>query len=729
MARTIASRRPVHRASLAGMVCLVSVLLAGAASSRSVTVITSEPVVEVPQGLVFTEEISGTVHPITLSGSVPGMSFVGQFPDIPFETCGTFSFPSGALIDQAGNAGSTITEGANYCTGPPPPTPTPTNTATATHTPTMTPTATPTLLPGVVRLVFGDAAGSDYPGTCQDTYLSAGYFADVNFSTDADYLNVHTYPENTVDNTILMKWDLSAIPANITVLEARIDLYLHQAGGDPLYDISVHPISGKNPVIDQATWNTYDGVSPWTNSVGGGLNDIGAAEDTQTVDQRLYRYYSWSVTSMVSTWVTNPSSNRGMLFVADQVAAANSFRYFSPTENTDPSRRPRLVVLYSLKPTPTSTPTNSPTVPPTSTFTPTLTPTLTPSPSPTATWTETATPTSTPTETATHTPSATSTPTDTPTPPPTSTPTATPSFTPTVTGTPPATPTPKPTHTPSHTPTVTPSPSPTETPTATDTATPTATWTPTATSTSTPSPSFTPTSTGTATPTPTFTRTYTPEPTDTPTPSPTDTSTPTSTFTATVTPTVTPTATGAAAFALQLPVSPQAPWWLFSAPVSPASTIGDILGSIENEGGGEISWKVYRYEPSTQELVEFTDSIQIGEGYVYYSDQALEITLNGMPVPAGSNYPILLSPGWNLIGCPFRRPVSWATCEVQVENETLPVEDAGNRGWIQPAVWHFTDGDLFYFSTEGEPSAQIAPGLGYWLYAHQECSLIVPRPE
>jgi len=185
-------------------------------------------------------------------------------------------------------------------------------------------------------------------------------------------------------------------------------------------------------------------------------------------------------------------------------------------------------------------------------------------------------------------------------------------------------------------------------------------------------------------------------------------------------------------FALGLPTSEQVPWWLFSVPLSPQSPIAEIFG--QPGGGATGSWKLYRFEAAGQGFLEFGadaefgPGLEPGEGYIYVSGAPFESGITGDPVPADDSFPIPLGTGWNLIGCPFRRPVSWERCRVTADGETVHVQEAGTRGWIRPALWRFTDGDFLYAFPDGEPESELRPGLGYWLYAQRACSLEVPRP-
>jgi len=192
---------------------------------------------------------------------------------------------------------------------------------------------------------FGDAVNTDHPGTVEDTFTNAGSSGGVNYSTNV-LLSVYTWPADTIANTTIIKWDLSAIPTDATVTEATLYLYQTESGGDTSYDVPVHKIINVNPVISTCTWNTYDGTNSWTAGADGGQGDTAAAEDTQVVDSTNNVYKTWSVTNMVQAWVSSASSNYGMLLNSDPVASVDSYRYFASTQDSNTSNRPKLIATY-----------------------------------------------------------------------------------------------------------------------------------------------------------------------------------------------------------------------------------------------------------------------------------------------------------------------------------------------------------------------------------------------
>ena len=199
---------------------------------------------------------------------------------------------------------------------------------------------------GQVTEFFGDVPGAHYPGTCQDTYINND---SNNYSTEA-YLCTYTWPANTVANRTIIKWDLSAIPPNAVINDATLSLYMYgfdATGGDESYEISAHKIVNHNPVISSCTWDTFDGINPWTGGSNGGAQDLAAPESTTAVDKTVGNR-NWNVTQMVQEWVNDPSTNFGLMLNSDLTAASDSNRYFRSTEHFDSNQRPKLTVTYTV---------------------------------------------------------------------------------------------------------------------------------------------------------------------------------------------------------------------------------------------------------------------------------------------------------------------------------------------------------------------------------------------
>jgi len=205
---------------------------------------------------------------------------------------------------------------------------------------------------GIFTSVFGNTDSADYPNTVEDTYINSGDTTG-NFALDNDMIVVYTYPSNTNANAILLKWNIDSIPDNAVIQSAQLQLYsdgVISTGGDDLYDVTIHKIINRNPIIDLCTWSTYDGSNAWSGGSNGGESDIAAAEDNQMID-RTVGYKTWNVTDMVNEWITNPSSNFGMMLRSNtgtNTSSANTNRIFIPTEYSDSGKRPKLTITYAI---------------------------------------------------------------------------------------------------------------------------------------------------------------------------------------------------------------------------------------------------------------------------------------------------------------------------------------------------------------------------------------------
>jgi hypothetical protein len=196
-------------------------------------------------------------------------------------------------------------------------------------------------------VVFGHTPEADFSDTVQDTFINLN--AEVN--TSSDRLNTYTWPSNMPANAVLMKFDLSQLPAGAQIQSAILTLYQTDAGGDASYDVSVHKVINHNPDLQAATGYTYDGVSSWSdnsscyNNIPLAQADTAPAEDINRLDLSA-GYKNWEVTAMVQDWVNNPTSNYGMLLNSDAVAGSNSYRFFASSEESDPTLRPSLELTY-----------------------------------------------------------------------------------------------------------------------------------------------------------------------------------------------------------------------------------------------------------------------------------------------------------------------------------------------------------------------------------------------
>lgn len=205
--------------------------------------------------------------------------------------------------------------------------------------------------------VFGDATGSDFPGTMEDTFASLN--TDINSAGET--LNLYSWSPTTphkVANTILVKVDLSAIPQYATIVDAQLQLYMNTGLGAIDYTTSVHKVIGKDPILSQVNgYNAFNG-EPWApvpagttyNDVPMGLANIDAAADSVIVNNES-GYVAWAVTNMVQEWVEDSATNKGLLIKGEDNPTETG-RYFFSSESPSADLRPKLILRYTTTPPP-----------------------------------------------------------------------------------------------------------------------------------------------------------------------------------------------------------------------------------------------------------------------------------------------------------------------------------------------------------------------------------------
>src|SRR6185295_12470521 len=161
----------------------------------------------------------------------------------------------------------------------------------------------------------------------------------ANYSTHP-LLMAYTWPDNQIANAILLKFDLSALPAGATVQQAVLTLSLAQSDttADATYTMLAHKLVGKNPVVAAATGYTADGVTPWTpsaccyNGVPLAQADLSAPYASLAVD-KTPGAKTWTITTMVQEWLAGPASNFGLLLNSDASKLSDRYRFFASMDN------------------------------------------------------------------------------------------------------------------------------------------------------------------------------------------------------------------------------------------------------------------------------------------------------------------------------------------------------------------------------------------------------------
>src|SRR5213082_3299320 len=200
------------------------------------------------------------------------------------------------------------------------------------------------------RLAASAQTSTAVIGPSGDTFLNLD---GVSYATNT-LLAVYTWPNDTIANAIVMKFDLASVPTGSTVSSATLSLYLTEsdATADPTYTVTAHKIITRNADPARATGYTSDGVNAWTanaccrNHVPLAQADIGAAVDTRSID-KTPGFKQWDVTSIVQGWLDAPAANFGLLLNSDPSKLRDRYRYFSSSEDPVASHRPYLTVAYT----------------------------------------------------------------------------------------------------------------------------------------------------------------------------------------------------------------------------------------------------------------------------------------------------------------------------------------------------------------------------------------------
>lgn len=137
----------------------------------------------------------------------------------------------------------------------------------------------------------------------------------------------------------MIYWNLSEIPANAIVDAANIYFFWNPTSQNTGHSTMSGSNSAKLLKITSpwdeysVTWNTQPSVDT-------------SVYSTLIQSTSQQQDYSIDVTSIVQSWVSNPTSNNGLLFKLDD---ENHYRslIFSSSDHADPARHPRIEICYS----------------------------------------------------------------------------------------------------------------------------------------------------------------------------------------------------------------------------------------------------------------------------------------------------------------------------------------------------------------------------------------------
>ena len=167
----------------------------------------------------------------------------------------------------------------------------------------------------------------------------------------------------------LLQYDLSPLPAEITIKRATLSLYPQDRSNPQTLGADIYPLlRGWSEM--QSTWNQAGNGNTWQIPGADGVTDRESVAAAHKNIDWLQFWASFDLTELVQRWVNGELANNGV--VVKQIggpAVGYDFTSRDATHWQDTPYRPELIISY-WNATPTVTPTSTPT--------PTITPTPTP---------------------------------------------------------------------------------------------------------------------------------------------------------------------------------------------------------------------------------------------------------------------------------------------------------------------------------------------------------------
>lgn len=191
-------------------------------------------------------------------------------------------------------------------------------------------------------------------------------------STISEYLPTRNYgtvstisvgnDENNLARKGLIKFDLSAIPANSVILRARLTLYTWNEYSSTDYAVSMHrgltqwfegnEMGGREPQSGQdgSTWNlrNHNGSVAWAGGAGGAAgSDYATTATDSTSITGSGSFFTWDLEDDVQDWIDGTAPNYGWWMITNDVA--NSLKIFYSSDSVvGDSFRPQLLVEYAI---------------------------------------------------------------------------------------------------------------------------------------------------------------------------------------------------------------------------------------------------------------------------------------------------------------------------------------------------------------------------------------------
>jgi len=139
--------------------------------------------------------------------------------------------------------------------------------------------------------------------------------------------------------------------------------------------------------------------------------------------------------------------------------------------------------------------------------------------------------------------------------------------------------------------------------------------------------------------------------------------------------------------------------------------------------GGVYPLNISSYDPSSLTYISAATS-DVGRGYWIKVFDNITVEVVGYPVPA-TEFPILLQPGWNLIGNPFEQAINVSSLRIfnPATGDTVSFKEAVARGWIYRYLYWYDPIARRYMVVS--PDGVLEPFKGYWVKGYEKIVLII----
>lgn len=163
--------------------------------------------------------------------------------------------------------------------------------------------------------------------------------------------HLETFYGDSEHRRSLMYWDLSALPSDITVAAATVELYRYDGDASNPMQVALYRVTQEwaegsgdfSPSPGGATWITATAGTVWT-SPGGEYNTT--ALDQTTIPTSIgAAWIRLDATSAVQAWVDGSADNYGLLL--RPLSGSSTYHYYHSREAITATLRPRLVVTYT----------------------------------------------------------------------------------------------------------------------------------------------------------------------------------------------------------------------------------------------------------------------------------------------------------------------------------------------------------------------------------------------